>query len=584
MRQWVVLLVSVTTVVGGIPVRARATSGDDITAPHRHYLLRANPEDADAIAARHGLWIERRDETGSPLYYVGSGKDPILLTAEVTADTAVVSFEEDRTLAVSESDPAQAPIADPATTSDPATEPTTTTTEPVTTTSTSTDPAATTTTTPTDPAATTTTTTDPAATTTTTSTDPAASTTTTSTDPAATTTTTSTDPAATTTTTSTDPGATTTTTSTDQTPTTTTTSTDPALDTTRDVPPEPLPTTAGLPDSTPTDYYGTNVWRGFVFQPAATIIRNDDAHRDFATGAGVVAVIDSGIDINHPALQGVFVPGYDFLAETTAITSDTATLQQSTASILEYTSPDSTMDPLTIAQLNQSTAAILEQSTAAILEGTPLPSGFGHGTMVSGLVHLVAPTAKIMPLRVFRADGTGDIYDVIRAIYYAVDHGATVINMSFSLTDWSDELVRALNYAANHRVVCVASAGNAGKETLVFPSGLRTVIGVGSTDIQDRRSTFSNFGKAVVRLSAPGEGLVTTFPGAHYALVSGTSFSTALVSGAASLVLQRDPTMDPEDVDDALTRANRPRYGALAGDLRLDLYYALSRVRRPDLN
>ena len=350
------------------------------------------------------------------------------------------------------------------------------------------------------------------------------------------------------------------------------------------MPPSPLPATSSLPDSTPIDFYGTNVWRGFKVQPAATLIRNDDAHRDFGTGAGVIAVIDSGIDVNHPALQGTFVEGYDFLTESTNVTSDTASLQQSTASILEFASPDPSMDPLTLAQLNQSTAAILEQSTAAILESAPLPSGFGHGTMVSGLVHLVAPTAKIMPLRVCRADGTGEVYNVVRAIYYAVDHGATVINMSFSLTEWSDELIRAMNYAANHRVVLVASAGNAGKETLVYPAGLRTVLGVGSTDIQDRRSAFSNFGRALVRLSAPGEGLVTAFPGNHYALVSGTSFSTALVSGAASLVLQRDPTLDPEDVDDALTRVNRPRNGALAGDLRLDLYYALSRVRRPDIN
>jgi len=373
----------------------------------------------------------------------------------------------------------------------------------------------------------------------------------------------------------------TTTTSTEQTQTP---PSQPTLDTSRDVPPSPLPETSALPDSTPIDFYGTNVWRGFKLQPAATLIRNDDAHRDFGTGVGVIAVIDSGIDVNHPALQGAFVEGYDFLTESTNITSDTASLQQSTAVILEYASSDPAMDPLTLAQLNQSTAVILEQSTAVILESQPLPSGFGHGTMVSGLVHLVAPTAKIMPLRVFRADGTGEVYNVVRAIYYAVDHGATVINMSFSLTEWSDELIRAMNYAANHRVVLVASAGNAGKETLVYPAGLRTVLGVGSTDIQDRRSAFSNFGRALVRLSAPGEGLVTAFPGNHYALVSGTSFSTALVSGAASLVLQRDPTLDPEDVDDALTRVNRPRNGALAGDLRLDLYYALSRVRRPDIN
>jgi subtilisin family serine protease len=314
---------------------------------------------------------------------------------------------------------------------------------------------------------------------------------------------------------------------------------------------------------------------------AASIIRTADAHRDFGAGAGVIAIIDSGIDVGHPALSGAIVAGYDFIADQAAITSDTATLQQSTASILEYSSPDASMDPLTYAQLNQSTAAILEQSTAAILEGDPLPDGFGHGTMVAGLVRLVAPTAKIMPLRAFNADGSGELYDVVRAIYFAVDHGATVINMSFSLQQWSEELLKAINYASDHKVVLVASAGNGGKETAVFPGAFRNVIGVGSTDAQDRRSAFSNYGRGLVRVSAPGEGLVTLFPGNHYALVSGTSFSTALVSGAAALLLQRDPTMYPENVDDALARLSGTRTGAMGGDLRLDLYYALSRVR-PD--
>ena len=65
-------------------------------------------------------------------------------------------------------------------------------------------------------------------------------------------------------------------------------------------------------------------------------------------------------------------------------------------------------------QLNQSTAAILEPSTAAILEGNPLPSHFGHGTMVAGLIHLFAPSAKIMPLKAFNADGTADVSDKSR--------------------------------------------------------------------------------------------------------------------------------------------------------------------------
>jgi hypothetical protein len=440
MRQFLVLLVSVTTVVGGTPLRA---SSQDAATTHRHYILRANPQDAEAIASRHGFWIERSDLSGSPVYYVGSPTEPATLIPEVQADAAVVSFEEDRNVAVPESDPAPTP---------PPTDPTATPTEPAATAPPATDPAATTGTTP----------------------EPTASST------------------------PTEPSS-----SGDQAQS----SSNPALDTSRDVPPTVLPTTTtGLPDTTPLTFYGTTVWTGFKQQPAATILRNDDAHRDFGTGAGVVAVIDSGIDLNHPALQGTFVEGYDFLTESTTITSDTATLQQSTAVILEYSSPDPSMDPLTIAQLNQSTAVILEQSTAVILESQPLPSGFGHGTMVAGLVHLVAPTAKIMPLRVFQADGTGEIYNVVRAIYYAVDHGATVINMSFSLANWSDELVRALNYASNHRVVLAASAGNAGKETVAFPAGFRTVLGVGSTDSQDRRSTFSNFGKALVRLSAPGRG------------------------------------------------------------------------------
>src|SRR5262252_2638771 len=76
----------------------------------------------------------------------------------------------------------------------------------------------------------------------------------------------------------------------------------------------------------------------------------------------------------------------------------------------------------------------VQQSTVAMLEGgTPLPSHFGHGTMVAGLIHVVAPTAKIMPLKSFNADGTGSISNISAAIYYAADNGAKIINMSFEL-------------------------------------------------------------------------------------------------------------------------------------------------------
>jgi len=74
----------------------------------------------------------------------------------------------------------------------------------------------------------------------------------------------------------------------------------------------------------------------------------------------------------------------------------------------------------------------LDQSSTSILDSTL--AEFGHGTMTAGIVHLIAPTAKIMPLKAFRADGSSNLSDIIRAIYYAADHGANVISMSFSLS------------------------------------------------------------------------------------------------------------------------------------------------------
>src|SRR2546429_7377276 len=79
--------------------------------------------------------------------------------------------------------------------------------------------------------------------------------------------------------------------------------------------------------------------------------------------------------------------------------------------------------------VNQSTAAVLDRASALNL-GQPQYQEFGRGTMVSGIIHLVAPTALIMPLKAFRADGTGYLSDVLRAIHFAVQHDARVVNMS----------------------------------------------------------------------------------------------------------------------------------------------------------
>jgi len=197
--------------------------------------------------------------------------------------------------------------------------------------------------------------------------------------------------------------------------------------------------------------------------------------------------------------------------------------------------------------------------------------------MVAGLVHLVAPSARIMPLKAFSADGTSNVFDVVRAIYFAVDHGARVINMSFSSTAVSPEITHAINYATEHGVVCVASAGNLGQETVVYPGGLRNVIGVGSTSstAPATRSAFSNYGDALVSIGAPGEAVVTTYPGAHFAAAWGTSFSAPLVAGGAALLMQVDPAVDQNKAADLLSKA-QPMTAAGMGRGRLNLPQAVS--------
>lgn len=334
---------------------------------------------------------------------------------------------------------------------------------------------------------------------------------------------------------------------------------------------------SSLTDRTIVDYFGTQVWRGYLTQPAAAAIRLAASHEAGTTGAGIVAIIDTGVDPNHPLLQGSLVPGYDFINDTPGIASEWSDVDGSLVSILDGSlvsildgSLVSILD--NVVPLNGSTVAILDQDTAAALDPGMLPAAFGHGTMVAGIVHLVAPTAKIMPLKAFRSDGTATAYDVVRAIEYAVEHGARVINMSFSSTEISLEIAHAISVATSMGVVCVASAGNLGQELLVYPAALRNVLSVASTTsgMPATRSTFSNFGAALVSLGAPGEGIITSYPGGNYAGGWGTSFSAPLASGAAALLLQADPSLDQAKADIALGNADRIDAGTGRGRLNLD--------------
>lgn len=328
-----------------------------------------------------------------------------------------------------------------------------------------------------------------------------------------------------------------------------------------------------LADRSIITYYGARVRGAYANQVAAKTVEILTALSRFGAGNTTVAVIDTGVDPSHPALKNSLVSGYDFIRNVAGSASEMADLNQSTVAILDQSTVailDSKIMPMV---LNQSTVAILDQSTVAILDATKLPGDFGHGTMVAGLIHLVAPGVRIMPLKAFNSDGSSNLSDIIRAIYYAVDHQAKVINMSFSTTSPSPQLEAAIAYAKAHNVICVASAGNDGKKELVYPAAYTGAIGVGSVNPGDLRSVFSNYGVPSAMTSAPGEALVTTYPGGNYAGVWGSSFSSALVSGTAALMAQLNPRISGSTAMRALNHGKQINQGM--GDARLDVLLSL---------
>jgi subtilisin family serine protease len=331
-----------------------------------------------------------------------------------------------------------------------------------------------------------------------------------------------------------------------------------------------------LPGRTLVSFFGSTVPSNYSTQTATSIIRLGDARTATKlTGSGTVAIIDTGADLTHPTLSGALVTGYDFTRDTLGASeladldpTVAAQLQQSTTSILD--AQNTLVLNSAVAILNQSTTSILDQSTTSILDSSL--AEFGHGTMTAGIVHLVAPTAKIMPLKAFRADGSSNLSDIIRAIYYAADHGVNVVSMSFSMPQSSPGLQAAIQYALSKNVAMVASSGNDGSKTLVYPASYGGVQGIGSSSNADLRSTFSNYGSGVVTFAAPGEGVITTYPGGNYAAGWGTSFSTPMFAGAAALVLQARPASRPGDITNALSKTKQISdmgYG------RIDLYQSL---------
>lgn len=330
------------------------------------------------------------------------------------------------------------------------------------------------------------------------------------------------------------------------------------------------------------------VWAGYSDQRAARTIKIATAHQaSYSCGAGVrVAVIDTGVDETHPQLIGAVLSGYDLL-DPTGTGSEWAGLDHSVRAIVEHSvraiveqSNPSVMAGSARAVASGAMAPVLGEQAILAFQETGLPPFFGHGTMVAGLVRLVAPGARIVPIRAFDGNGTASVYDIVRAIRWATDQGVQVINMSFSLEESTTELRNAIRYAESRGVLMVAAVGNQGTQMRIYPAAYSEVLGIAaqSTATSGSLATFSNWGTVVADLAAPGSAVLTTFPGGLYAAGWGTSFSSPLVAGAAALIYERphSHTYPNRDLRNDLMQSAAPKsalYGKVVSG-QLDVYRA----------
>jgi subtilisin family serine protease len=277
---------------------------------------------------------------------------------------------------------------------------------------------------------------------------------------------------------------------------------------------------------------------------ASDPLRNDQYNLDQArfeqawktsTGAAItIAIVDTGVDLKHPDLVSQLVTGVD------------------------------------------------------LVDGGKPQDENGHGTHVAGIAAATqgngigiagaAPQAQIMPIRVLDAAGSGDPAVIAQGILWAVDNGATVINLSLGGSGLSARLLkggeinRAIRVASSRGAVVVAAAGNDGQVRRAYRFGVPVIV-VNAVDAQGELSAFSNYADARA-VSAAGSDILSTLPryptadfpeGTNgYGTLSGTSMAAPLVAGEVALLLAQGRTSS-EVIDVVSTTANPtndPRLGA----------------------
>jgi thermitase len=218
----------------------------------------------------------------------------------------------------------------------------------------------------------------------------------------------------------------------------------------------------------------------------------------------IVAVVDTGADLNHPDLKGRLQTGHNVI------------------------NPDSSpMDDV------------------------------GHGTHVAGIISALVNNGEgvagmtwynpVMPVKVLDENGAGNTYNVAQGIIWAADHGAKVINMSLGNYADANFLHDAIKYAFNKDIVLIAASGNDNSEEPGFPAAYPEVLAVAASDNAKKKATFSNFGD-YIGVTAPGVNIPSTYPHNQYAALSGTSMASPHVTALAALIRSTNPKLKNTEV------------------------------------
>lgn len=217
-----------------------------------------------------------------------------------------------------------------------------------------------------------------------------------------------------------------------------------------------------------------------------------------------IAVVDTGVDLDHPDLVNRLVNGYNVLGENQQPDDDN-----------------------------------------------------GHGTHVAGIIASETNNRegiagltwynKIMPIKAMSADGYGTTFDISKGIIWAVDHGADIINLSLGNYKESNVLKRAIRYAYEKDVVLIAAAGNDSSQQPSYPAAYPEVISVSAVSYDGSLAGFSNYG-SYINISAPGEYIPSTYFNEQYASLSGTSMAAPHVAGLAALMKSANPDLTNKDI------------------------------------